>query len=147
MFKLVSVVAAGLALAGCGTITRGANEDVSIQVTPATAKITTTLGNVCTGSCLVKAPRNKSFVVTAEAPGYASQVVPVGVHATGAGTAGMAGNLVVGGLIGIGVDAATGAINDHFPNPVIIKLEPVAAPAKPARPSRRAPAKAAAPVS
>ncbi len=137
--KRVLMLVAGLALAGCGTITRGANEDVAIQVTPNTAKVTTTLGNVCTGPCVVKAPRNKSFTVTAEAPGYESQVVAVGIHATGAGTAGLAGNLVVGGLIGVGVDAATGAINDHMPNPVIITLQPVGA--KPAAPAKPAPAR------
>lgn len=150
MMRWVFAAAATIALAACGTITRGANEEVAIQVSPSTAKITTTLGDVCTGPCVVKAPRNKSFTVTAEAPGYESQVVAVGLKATGAGTAGLAGNLIVGGIVGVGVDAATGAINDHVPNPVVINLVPTtaakAAPAKPA-PARSRPAAKAAPVS
>lgn len=40
----------------------------------------------------------------------------------------MAGNILVGGLIGIGVDAVTGATLDHFPNPAVISLVPVDAP-------------------
>ena len=91
------------------------------------------------------------LTVTAEAPGYDSQVVAVGLKATGAGTAGVAGNILVGGIVGVGVDAATGAINDHVPNPVIIELKPAsaatAAPAKPAKPGRSKAAPKAAPVS
>lgn len=35
----------------------------------------------------------------------------------------MAGNLLLGGIVGIGVDAVTGAALDHYPNPVNIALE------------------------
>jgi hypothetical protein len=35
----------------------------------------------------------------------------------------MAGNVLVGGLIGAGVDVATGAMNDLTPNPVNLVLE------------------------
>jgi hypothetical protein len=41
----------------------------------------------------------------------------------GAGGAGMAGNVILGGLIGAGVDVATGAMLDLVPNPLVIKLE------------------------
>jgi hypothetical protein len=37
-----------------------------------------------------------------------------------------AGNVLAGGLIGMGVDAATGAAQDHKPNPVIVTLQPIA---------------------
>lgn len=150
MMRWAFAAAATLALAACGTITRGANEEVAIQVSPGDAKITTTLGDVCTGPCVVKAPRNKSFTVTAEAPGYESQVVAVGLKATGAGTAGVAGNILVGGIVGVGVDAATGAINDHVPNPVIITLQPSGSklsPARPRAPAQPRPATKATPVS
>jgi len=40
-----------------------------------------------------------------------------------AGAAGVAGNILVGGIIGLGVDAATGASQDLVPNPVEVKLE------------------------
>ena len=43
---------------------------------------------------------------------------------SGKGAAGMAGNVIVGGVIGVGVDAVSGATLDHYPNPVIFKLEP-----------------------
>lgn len=36
----------------------------------------------------------------------------------------MAGNVILGGFIGIGVDAATGAANDLKPNPLHVMLDP-----------------------
>ena len=41
----------------------------------------------------------------------------------GAGAAGVAGNVLLGGVIGIGIDAATGASKDLKPNPVEVELE------------------------
>ena len=49
---------------------------------------------------------------------------------------GFAGNVLLGGLVGMGVDAYTGAATDHKPNPVAAVLEPIAPPA-PARPPRK----------
>lgn len=43
----------------------------------------------------------------------------------GAGVAGFAGNLVVGGIVGMGVDAVTGSTLEHFPNPVFASLLPL----------------------
>ena len=34
----------------------------------------------------------------------------------------MAGNVIFGGLIGAGVDAATGAMDSHKPNPLVVQL-------------------------
>jgi hypothetical protein len=40
----------------------------------------------------------------------------------GAGAAGVAGNVIIGGIIGVGIDAATGAAMSLKPNPVHIHL-------------------------
>jgi hypothetical protein len=58
-----------------------------------------------------------------------------------ADAAGFAGNVLAGGLIGMGVDAATGAATDHKPNPVIVTLQPKSATSS----SRRLKPKPAAP--
>ena len=39
------------------------------------------------------------------------------------GGAALAGNVLVGGIIGLGVDAATGASKELTPNPVSVTLE------------------------
>ena len=75
--------------------------------------------------------RKDPFQVTNDAAGYQQVVTQVISSVKGAGAAGMAGNILFGGLIGVGVDAATGATKDLIPNPLIVKLVPVgmAAPA------------------
>lgn len=35
----------------------------------------------------------------------------------------MAGNVLIGGLIGVGIDAGTGAMKDLRPNPLVVRLE------------------------
>lgn len=50
----------------------------------------------------------------------------------GAGGAGMAGNVILGGLIGAAVDANSGATQDLVPNPLTVHLTPVAPVATPA---------------
>ena len=41
----------------------------------------------------------------------------------GGGAAGMAGNVLLGGIVGAGVDAGTGAMHSHKPNPLVVNLE------------------------
>jgi hypothetical protein len=72
------------------------------------------------------AKRNADITVTINKEGYESQVIPLTKEIPGTGAAGFAGNILAGGLIGMGVDAATGAAQDHKPNPVIVTLQPAA---------------------
>ena len=55
----------------------------------------------------------------------------------GGGAAGFAGNILLGGVIGMGVDAASGATLEHHPNPVVAVLQPAAAPGRPPQPGER----------
>ena len=77
-----------------------------------------------------RAKRNADITVTVNKEGYEPQVIPLTKEIPGTGAAGFAGNVLVGGLVGMGVDAATGAAQDHKPNPVIVTLQPVAPPAR-----------------
>ncbi len=62
----------------------------------------------------------------------------VATRVAGAGVAGFAGNIVAGGIIGMGVDAASGATLEHHPNPVVAVLQPVApARQQPQQPGRQ----------
>lgn len=124
--NIIAAVALAVATSGCATATRGTTETVTIQYAPAHAKAVTSLNHTCTSSpCSIEVSRKKAFTVTASAPGYQSQTVAVKTKVSKGGAAGVAGNVLIGGVIGIGVDAATGAALDHYPNPVIMKLKPV----------------------
>ncbi len=69
-------------------------------------------------------------------PGYEFEVVVLTKELATAGAAGFAGNVLLGGLIGMGVDAISNAPMDHKPNPVIVTLRPLAKPVAPAGKSR-----------
>ncbi len=70
-------------------------------------------------------PRKDNVVVKVEKAGYEPVEVTVTPQVSGAGGAGMAGNVLLGGLIGAAVDAGSGAMNDLLPNPVDVRLVPL----------------------
>jgi hypothetical protein len=138
-----------VALGGCASVTRGTTENISIASTPSGAQADVAgldVPTVCVTPCVVQAKRNADIVVTVSKEGFEPQVVPLTKDVSGSGGAGFAGNLLLGGIVGMGVDAATGAAMDHKPNPVIVTLQPlhVAPPARRA-PPRAKPAPAVAP--
>jgi len=51
-------------------------------------------------------------------------MVTVKSKAGGSGATAMAGNVLLGGAISMGVDAGTGAYNSLYPNPVSVHLVP-----------------------
>ncbi|MCQ0989664.1 translation initiation factor 2 [Jiella marina] len=111
-------------LAGCGTITRGSSEEVAINAKPEGTKIATSTGEQCETSCVLDVPRKQEFTVTASKAGYQTEVVEVRTKVSGGGATSMAGNVLIGGVVGVGIDAANGSMLDHYPNPVNIELEP-----------------------
>ncbi len=132
---------AGLALAGCATVTRGTTNQMQIVSEPTGVTARTSLGQQCTTPCTLQVSRKDEFAVTFTMRGYEEQTVPVKTQLAGAGAAGFAGNLLVGGVVGMGVDAITGSTLEHVPNPVSVVMTPVAKPAaaRTNRPVRSAP--------
>jgi hypothetical protein len=131
-----------LLLGGCASVTRGTTEQIPISSTPAGATVEVTgLENptVCVTPCVVQAKRSADITVSFQKEGYEPQVIPLTKDVGGTGAAGFAGNILLGGLVGMGVDAATGAAMDHHPNPVTVTLQPVARMAPPARAARQKP--------
>jgi hypothetical protein len=123
--KLVLLAAAGLSVSGCATVTRGTTAPVTINSEPPGALATTSTGLTCPSTpCTFEVARKAEFIVSFSKPGYEPQQVPVATKVAGAGAAGMAGNVLLGGIVGIGVDAATGATLEHYPNPVFVTLQP-----------------------
>lgn len=129
MKLLNCAMAAGLALSlsACATVTRGTKDAWSITSDPSGARVETTNGFFCEATpCAIKMPRKSEFVATLTKPGYKPAKIQVTNKIAGAGGAAMAGNVLVGGIIGAGVDAGTGAMLDLVPNPAHVALEPEA---------------------
>ena len=111
--------------AGCATITRGTTESFVIETRPAGAEAKLSNGLYCTTPCSVKVKRRGDFVVTLTKDGYETTTATVTSSIDGGGSAGMAGNVLLGGVIGAGVDAGTGAMHSHKPNPLVVELVPL----------------------
>lgn len=119
--SLLSVCAL-LATCGCATITRGTTEALRIETEPAGAKAQLSTGQTCITPCSMELKRKRDLSVDLQQDGYQPATVSVESKVAGAGAAGMAGNILVGGIIGAGVDAATGATKSLRPNPVHVHL-------------------------
>ena len=107
---------------GCATVTRGTTDTLVIESDPSGADVKLSNGMSGKTPTSFKLPRKHALVVKIEKDGYEPLEVNVTPQVSGAGGAGMAGNVLVGGLIGVAVDAGSGAMNDLKPNPVKVTL-------------------------
>ncbi len=129
--KSLSVGLLGLALVGCASITRGTKEVFVVDSTPQDAEVRLSSGQVGRTPASFEVGRRDALTVFVSKPGYKSRTLIVQSEVGGGGAAGMAGNVLFGGIIGAGVDAGTGAMYEHKPNPLMVQLEPESALAKP----------------
>ena len=146
------ILAAALAVAGCATVTRGTTEAVVFDSEPPGAEMRSLVynpcsepescidvsqpnatinrehspGPACTTPCTLNVPRSQELIVTFSKAGYAPATVKLGRKVAATGAAGVAGNVVLGGVGGLVTDTATGAGMDHDPNPLKVVLRPVA---------------------
>lgn len=125
--KLVTLMAAGMLLPACSTIINGSNQSLAIN----TGEVTGASCNLTGGSefavkekfktpAAIQVPRSKKALQLAcTKAGYkdASRSINSKVEAT------TGGNLLIGGVIGGAVDAATGAMY-KYPETVVLLMEP-----------------------
>jgi hypothetical protein len=125
MRKMIAMVVLAGCAAGCATVTRGTNTQVQFLSNPPEALARTSTGYSCTTPCQIQVTRKDEFVVTVSKPGYHSEEVAVRTHVADTGAVGFVGNVLIGGVVGAGVDVATGATLEHVPNPVSVTLQPL----------------------
>jgi len=122
--KLAFIAAAVIAMTtGCATITRGTQDTISVTSTPANADVQLSNGQRSKTPATFKLPRNRPVRVEISKEGYESQSVQVLPQVSGGGAAGMAGNVIVGGVVGVGVDAVSGAMYDLTPDTIHVTLD------------------------
>ena len=124
---LIAIVLALLVATACTTVTRGSSEAFAIESEPsgAEAKVTDARGTTqCATPCSVKVKRRGQLHVVVSKQGFEVVDTHVASSVDGAGAAGMAGNIIIGGLIGAAIDAGSGAMHSHKPNPLHVVLVP-----------------------
>lgn len=138
MYKALFAVALAILAGACATITKGTSQTVAIDtpgVPGAMCTIQTQSGpqGVTTPGSVVLTKGSNALPIQCTKECYitGSSIIPSGTEAMAAG------NVVFGGIIGLGVDAASGAMN-KYPDIVTVAMtaDPKCEPAKPA-PRRR----------
>jgi hypothetical protein len=128
----LAALAAISLLSACATITRGTEDSLLVESSPAGAQVHTSNGFACDATpCSLKMSRKSMLTVNITKAGYQPAAVSVISTVKGAGGAAMAGNLLIGGIPGAVVDVATGATLSLDPNPVSVTLKPLSV--RPAR--------------
>ncbi|MEL8056278.1 MAG: hypothetical protein AAGK66_08995, partial [Pseudomonadota bacterium] len=134
--KLIALLGVLMPTAACATLTKGTDDTVTFESEPPRAFVTIvdTRGylkdQICTTPCTIDLNRKWTYQIQFEKDGYEPAIQMLEPKISTDGVAGMGGNILLGGVIGMGVDASTGAMNDLKPNPMKVTLEP-AAPTKP----------------
>jgi hypothetical protein len=93
-------------------------------------------GPACITPCALQVARNQQPVVTFSKAGYEPQTLKLDTRVS-TGAVAVAGNALIGGVIGVAVDAGTGAGMDHTPNPLKAILKPLPTPTQETKPARR----------
>lgn len=110
MYRVAGGFAAGLALSGCASATRGTSQQISIASKPSGA-IATVSGTEtpiqCTTPCVVQVDRSADVSVGFTKEGYEPKMVALQREIATTSAAGVAGNLLLGGVIGLALDAGT----------------------------------------
>ena len=120
---LILTMIAATSGAGCATITQGTRDALVVESNPSGASVITSNGYSCLETpCVLDLPKKEGFTLTMTLDGCDPKTVNVVSTMSTSGGAALAGNVLVGGIIGIGVDAATGASKHLVPNPVTIDL-------------------------
>ena len=95
---LTTILTASLS-SGCATVTRGTTQEIAVDSTPQGARVETTGGAAYTTPFAVKLKRNISHSLAFTKAGYQPAKAVVTPAISGGGAAGMAGNIMVGGII------------------------------------------------
>jgi hypothetical protein len=124
----VALFAIGTGVSGCATVTRGTHEVFTVNTVPPNASVKTSNGRACDATpCSFTMNHRDDFDVTISKSGYLDWRGHVTHQFSSGGGAALAGNVLVGGLVGLTVDAASGATQKLVPNPLNVTLEPVQA--------------------
>ncbi|HYC81259.1 MAG TPA: hypothetical protein VEB68_05230 [Croceibacterium sp.] len=108
----------GLALSGCATVINGTEQNFAFDSDPQGAQVTLSNGAGCETPCSLELRRKYDLRADFKKDGYEPTYVLVQSRTGGA----MAGNILLGGVIGGVVDASNGATNYLAPEPLAVRL-------------------------
>jgi hypothetical protein len=112
--RLIAIAGMAIAVTGCATVIAGTSQDIRIVSDPPGAECRVTRDEVAlavvTTPATVNVPRSKRDIMAIcrkEGLADSTEMIPSTIHG------GTVGNVIAGGIIGIAVDAASGANNEY----------------------------------
>ncbi len=108
-----------LSTAACATIVQGSKQDISVSSTPAGAAVSVDGQAMGTTPAVLNLSRRNAHTLRLDLPGYAPYEMQLERKLSGW----VWGNIVFGGIIGVVVDASTGAMYRLSPEAVDASLQ------------------------
>jgi hypothetical protein len=121
MMELVLVAATAGLTQGCATLIKGPSQSIPVSSEPPAADILLDGKLVGQTPTTLALKRDNNYLIIIQKTGFEQQSVPVVKDIGGV----VWGNVLAGGLVGWGVDAASGAQYNLLPASVSVKLVPV----------------------
>jgi hypothetical protein len=125
---ILAVISAGLFAGGCASIVKGTTQIIPVSSDPSGADVKIDGNQVGRTPVSVKAKRKTDHLITVEKTGYQVESVAVTRNIGGA----VFGNIILGGLVGWGVDAIDGAQWNLSPATISVILKVNSSPQPPA---------------
>ncbi|HTQ13970.1 MAG TPA: hypothetical protein VMH86_08835 [Rhizomicrobium sp.] len=126
--SLAALALAGVALSGCATVIKGTSQSIAITTPPVegancTLKSKEGTWNVTSPGAVTVDKSKEDILIHCTKDGYqdADATIPSNFQGW------TLGNIILGGVIGVGVDAASGAMNE-YPNAYQVPMTPSPAP-------------------
>jgi hypothetical protein len=134
-YSTFAVMLAATLLPGCASVVKGSSQTIAITTPPtdgAQCTLSSGQGNwqVTSPGAVTVSKSKDDMQVRCIKPGWQDGFGNIPSNFQGW----TVGNLLIGGIIGLGVDAATGAINE-YPNAFQVPMVPVAPPVPPMMPA------------
>jgi hypothetical protein len=118
--SIVLLLGIALSTTSCASMFTGTKDSISFTSTPDGAKVIHKGIEKCTTPCTAEIPRSLSKqMVTFEKEGFASKEVKLQKTFNAVTLL----NILFGGAIGVGIDAATGSLTKYSPKAYTVELE------------------------
>lgn len=118
--SIVLLLGIALSTTSCASMFTGTKDSISFTSTPDGAKVIHKGIEKCTTPCTAEIPRSLSKqMVTFEKEGFASKEVKLQKNFNAVTLL----NILFGGAIGVGIDAATGSLTKYSPKAYTVELE------------------------
>ncbi|MCU7613480.1 PEGA domain-containing protein [Chryseobacterium sp. GMJ5] len=116
----IALLSVTLSFTSCATIFTGTKDSISFNSQPEGAKVMHKGIEKCTTPCTADIQRSLSKqMITFEKEGYKSEEVKLVKNFNAVSLL----NILLGGVIGIGIDAATGSLTKYSPKSYTVELE------------------------